>query len=70
MGGAGSGVAECFASHGLQPALLHLGLADGFLDHGSREELLAQAGLDATSIENAVRTRFGAFMPAGLRHVS
>jgi 1-deoxy-D-xylulose-5-phosphate synthase len=70
MGGAGSGVAECFASHGLQPALLHLGLADGFLDHGSREELLAQAGLDAASIENAVRARFAAFMPAGLRNVS
>ncbi|MET0232065.1 MAG: 1-deoxy-D-xylulose-5-phosphate synthase [Rhodanobacteraceae bacterium] len=69
MGGAGSGVAECFASHGLQPALLHLGLADGFLDHGSREELLAQAGLDAPSIENAIRARFGAFMPANLRNV-
>jgi 1-deoxy-D-xylulose-5-phosphate synthase len=70
MGGAGSGVAECFAARGLQPQLLHLGLADGFLDHGSREELLAQAGLDATSIESAIRARFAAFMPAGLRNVS
>ena len=39
------------------------GLADGFLDHGSREELLAQAGLDATSIESAIRARFGTFSP-------
>ncbi len=68
-GGAGSGVAECFSAHGLTPALLHLGLADGFLDHGSREELLALAGLDAASIESAIRARFGAFMPADLRNV-
>jgi 1-deoxy-D-xylulose-5-phosphate synthase len=70
-GGAGSGVAECFAAHGLAPPLLQLGLPDGFLDHGSREELLAQAGLDATSIESAIRARFGSFQPASsLRNVS
>ena len=71
-GGAGSGVAECFAAHGLAPPLLQLGLPDGFLDHGSREELLAQAGLDAPSIESAIRARFGSFQPAAssLRNVS
>jgi len=70
-GGAGSGVAECLAAHGLALPVLQLGLADGFLDHGSREELLAQAGLDAASIENAIRARFGTFMPASsLRSVS
>jgi len=70
-GGAGSGVAECFAAHGLAPPLLQLGLPDGFLDHGSREELLAQAGLDATSIESAIRARFGVLTPASeLRNVS
>jgi 1-deoxy-D-xylulose-5-phosphate synthase len=70
-GGAGSGVAECLAAHGLAIPVLQLGLDDRFLDHGSREELLAQASLDAPSIESAIRARFGAFMPAsGLRSVS
>jgi len=70
-GGAGSGVAELLASHGIAEPLLQLGLPDGFLDHGSREELLAQAGLDAPSIERAIRARFDAFMPtSGLRSVS
>ncbi len=50
---------------------LQLGLPDGFLDHGSREELLAQAGLDAASIESAIRARFGSFKAASsLRNVS
>ncbi|HEY6893555.1 MAG TPA: transketolase C-terminal domain-containing protein, partial [Rhodanobacteraceae bacterium] len=70
-GGAGSGVAEFFAAHGVTSPLLQLGLGDGFLDHGSREELLAQSGLDAPSIERAIRTRFDAFMPvSSLRSVS
>jgi 1-deoxy-D-xylulose-5-phosphate synthase len=70
-GGAGSGVAEFLAAQALAVPLLQLGLGDEFLDHGSREELLAQAGLDATSIENAIRARFEQFMPATtLRSVS
>jgi 1-deoxy-D-xylulose-5-phosphate synthase len=70
-GGAGSGVAELLAAHGIALPLLQLGLADEFLDHGSREELLAQTGLDAASIERAIRARFDAFMPAtSLRSVS
>jgi len=70
-GGAGSAVAELLASHGIAIPILHLGLADDFLDHGSREELLAQAGLDAASIEKSIRARFGDFAPAAtLRSVS
>jgi len=70
-GGAGSGVAEFLASQGITVALLQLGLADEFLDHGSREELLAQAGLDSASIEDAIRARFDELMPAAsLRSVS
>ncbi len=70
-GGAGSAVAELFAAHNITSPIVQLGLGDGFLDHGSREELLAQAGLDASSIERAIRTRFDAFMPASnLRSVS
>jgi 1-deoxy-D-xylulose-5-phosphate synthase len=70
-GGAGSGVVESLAAHGIALPVLQLGLADGFLDHGSREELLAQAGLDAPSIETAIRARFAPFIPASnLRSVS
>ncbi len=58
-GGAGSGVAELLAAHGIQVPLLQLGLADTFLEHASREQLLTEAGLDAAGIEHAVRTRFG-----------
>ncbi|MFN7184490.1 MAG: 1-deoxy-D-xylulose-5-phosphate synthase, partial [Thermomonas haemolytica] len=46
-GGAGSGVAELLAAEGLALPILHLGLPDAFQHHASREELLAEAGLDA-----------------------
>ena len=63
-GGAGSSVAELLTARGIALPILQLGLPDGFLDHGSREELLAQAGLDAASIERAIHARFESFMPA------
>ncbi|MEJ2481043.1 MAG: 1-deoxy-D-xylulose-5-phosphate synthase [Acidihalobacter sp.] len=56
-GGAGSAVNECLAAHGRSAEVLNLGLPDGFLEHGSREELLAEAGLDAAGIQAAVETR-------------
>jgi 1-deoxy-D-xylulose-5-phosphate synthase len=58
-GGAGSGVLELLAAHGVQVPTLQLGLSDRFLEHASREELLAVDGLDAAGIEAAVRNRFG-----------
>jgi 1-deoxy-D-xylulose-5-phosphate synthase len=62
-GGAGSGVAEVLASHGIEIPLLHLGLPDEFLEHGSREDLLSQAGLDAAAIRRAILERFPQFAP-------
>ena len=62
-GGAGSGVAELLASHGIEIPVLHLGLPDAFLEHGSREDLLAEAGLDVTGIRAAILTRFPQFAP-------
>jgi 1-deoxy-D-xylulose-5-phosphate synthase len=53
-GGAGSAVAEALAAHGLRPPLLQLGLPDRFLAHGSRDEVLAAAGLDPASIRREV----------------
>ena len=57
MGGAGSAVAECLHAHGLNTPLLMLGIADHFQEHGSREQLLRDNGLDAAGIERAIRQR-------------
>jgi len=57
-GGAGSGVAECLAAHGIVKPILHLGLPDVYLEHGSREEVLTMAGLDLPGIRHAIRARF------------
>jgi 1-deoxy-D-xylulose-5-phosphate synthase len=58
MGGAGSAVSECFAAHGLSPQVLHLGLPDAWLEHMSREEMLASVGLDAAGIARSVAARW------------
>jgi 1-deoxy-D-xylulose-5-phosphate synthase len=57
-GGAGSGVAELLAAEGLSVSTLHLGLPDAFQPHGSREELLAEAGLDVAGIRAAIVQRW------------
>ena len=57
-GGAGSGVAELLAAEGITLPVLHLGLPDSFQAHASREELLAEAGLDAEGIRSAIRARW------------
>ena len=59
-GGAGSGVAEVLAAQHEQVPLMLLGLPDEFLEHGSREELLTEAGLDSTGIQRAVNKRLRA----------
>jgi len=55
MGGAGSAVGECLAAHRVLIPLLNLGIPDHYIEHGSREECLAAAGLDAASILDSVR---------------
>jgi 1-deoxy-D-xylulose-5-phosphate synthase len=57
-GGAGSAVAECLAAHGITLPVLHLGLPDVYLEHGSREEVLTMAGLDLPGIRHAIHARF------------
>ncbi|TDR46702.1 1-deoxy-D-xylulose-5-phosphate synthase [Tahibacter aquaticus] len=64
MGGAGSAVAEFFAAEGVSKPVLLLGLPDLFLDHASREDLLAQSGIDADGIRRGIRQRFAALLPA------
>lgn len=63
-GGAGSGVAELLAGEGMSMPMLHLGLPDRFQDHGSREELLQEAGLDAAGIRRALLARWPALTPS------
>ena len=62
MGGAGSAVLELFAAEGVLKPTLQLGLPDRFQDHASREDLLAEAGLDAASIRAAVLKRWPALV--------
>src|SRR5699024_11013032 len=67
-GGAGAGVAECLAAHGITLPMLHLGLPDAFLEHGSREEVLAMAGLDIDQLRQTILTRFPDLRPADAAH--
>jgi len=53
-GGAGSAVAELLAASGQERPHLQLGLPDRFIEHGSREDCLADAGLDAASVATAI----------------
>jgi len=53
-GGAGSAIGECLAAHGHVPPTLNLGIPDRFMEHGSREDCLAAAGLDYASVEAAI----------------
>jgi 1-deoxy-D-xylulose-5-phosphate synthase len=58
-GGAGSGVSELLAENGVEVPCLRLGLPDRFLDQATRQEQLADCGLDTPGIEAAVRTALG-----------
>ena len=55
MGGAGSAVNEFLLSKNISSHVLNLGLPDHFQEHGTREELLSDAGLDATSITAKIK---------------
>src|SRR5687768_1064523 len=57
-GGAGSGVAELLAAEGLVLPIQHLGTPDRYQEHASREQLLADAGLDADGIRAALLARW------------
>jgi 1-deoxy-D-xylulose-5-phosphate synthase len=56
-GGAGSAVNECLHRSSLSVSILNLGLPDRHLEHGTRGECLADAGLDAATIHEAVAAR-------------
>ena len=55
-GGAGSAVNECLVSHDVQAHVLNLGLPDRFIEHGSRGDMLKDAGLDTDGILSSVES--------------
>jgi 1-deoxy-D-xylulose-5-phosphate synthase len=57
MGGAGSGVNEVLLAQHHTVPVLNLGLPDQFVEHGTREELLGQCGLDTAGIQRSIQKR-------------
>ena len=56
QGGFGAAVLELLEEHGVQVPLKRVGVADEFIEHGGQDELRSKAGLDAPSIEAAVKS--------------
>ncbi|MES2501434.1 MAG: 1-deoxy-D-xylulose-5-phosphate synthase [Pseudomonadota bacterium] len=57
MGGAGAAVLEAMQALNLTNPALCLGLPDTFIEHGVHETMLADCGLDATGIINAIQLK-------------
>jgi 1-deoxy-D-xylulose-5-phosphate synthase len=55
QGGAGSAVLEAMQELNLHNKVLRLGLEDRFLNHASRDELLAQSSIDTYGIQTAIK---------------
>jgi 1-deoxy-D-xylulose-5-phosphate synthase len=69
MGGAGSGVSEILAAHGVQVPTLHLGIPDRFIEHGSRESCLTAAGLDLAGLTASVENWWALQTPERVRSI-
>jgi 1-deoxy-D-xylulose-5-phosphate synthase len=59
-GGAGSGINELLAAAGITVNILNIGIPDRYIDHGSRQDCLAMAGLDTDGILEQVNNRLKA----------
>lgn len=55
VGGMGAGILEYFASKNYKNDILQLGLPDGFVDHGTQQELHKILGIDPDGIANHIR---------------
>ncbi len=56
MGGAGSAVNEFLIANEIMVRAINLGLPDSFLNHGSRDDLLAESGIDTLGIMTLVKS--------------
>jgi 1-deoxy-D-xylulose-5-phosphate synthase len=70
IGGAGAGVGELLAAAGLQIPLLHIGIPDRFIEHGTRDTCLARAGLDLAGLTTQVEQWWAPQSQARIRSVS
>jgi 1-deoxy-D-xylulose-5-phosphate synthase len=62
-GGAGSAVAEFLNARGITVPVLQLGLPDSFPEHGTRDEVLRDAGLDSNSMQATIAARMASQKP-------
>jgi 1-deoxy-D-xylulose-5-phosphate synthase len=69
-GGAGSGVGELLTAAGLQVPMLHIGIPDRFIEHGTRDTCLARAGLDLAGLTAQVEQWWALQSQARKRSVS
>jgi 1-deoxy-D-xylulose-5-phosphate synthase len=69
IGGAGSGVGEVLTANGLQLPLLHLGIPDRFIEHGTRDTCLKAAGLDLAGLSASVEKWWALQTPERVRSV-
>ena len=61
QGGVGGAIDELLAQHQILIPTLNLGIPDLFIAHGSREECLAECGLDTSGIIEAIATNLQKF---------
>lgn len=56
-GGVGTAVSQLLVQNGVHTSLLHLGIPDYFVEHASRNEQLAECGLDEAGITRSIKER-------------
>ncbi|WP_101759078.1 1-deoxy-D-xylulose-5-phosphate synthase [Oceanicoccus sp. KOV_DT_Chl] len=62
-GGAGAGVSEYLNAQGISVPIMHLGLPDQYIEHGSHQQQLAFCELDAEGIKRAIEQRLQHLSP-------
>ena len=60
-GGFGAAVAEFLSDENISVPLIRFGIADKFIEHGTRAELLEQCGLTATNIYRKILDKFKSY---------
>jgi 1-deoxy-D-xylulose-5-phosphate synthase len=68
-GGAGSAVNECLAACNVRVPVLNIGLPDRYVQHGSRGDMLTDAGLDAPGVMRSI-SEFAKVIDTDKRRVS
>ena len=55
MGGAGSAISEALNAHNQPATIAHIGIPDNFIEHGTRDEVLAMSGLDIDGLRGQIK---------------